>query len=297
MPESRVRELVSVVIPIYNAERFLAEAVDSVLAQTYPQWELLLVDDGSADSSPAIAGRYADSDPARIRCLEHPGQRNVGVCASRNLGMRHSRGEYIALLDADDIWLPHKLEQQVALMNAYPEAALLYGHSIYFDDGRGPESEQVPPLAPAGKLYRPPDLLKLTYPLGPAGAPCPSSFLMRRELIEQTGGFDESFKRWEDVAFLSKVYLRAPVFVAANRWDRYRRHDASRWARGVADGEHRSRRFYLDWLQRYLEQEGVRDAEIQAGVARLTWPYRHPALASARRIVRGAVRRVLRRKR
>jgi glycosyltransferase involved in cell wall biosynthesis len=301
MSSMRLKGLVSVVIPVYNAERFVAEAVDSVLGQTYTQWELLLVDDGSTDGSPTIARRYAESDSARIRYLEHPGHRNAGVCSSRNLGARHSQGEYVAILDADDIWLPDKLQQQVELMEAYPEAGLIYGHSIYFDDGGGRNTERVPLLAPPGKLYRPPELLKLTYPLGAAGAPCPSEFLMRYELLGEIGGFEEAFDRhadYEDQAFLAKVYLHTPVFVAGTCWDKYRCHELSCTGRARRNGvEYRSRGLYLEWLQRYLRHQGIRDAEIWRGVRRLTWPYRHPVLAGARRIVRGAARWVLHRKR
>ena len=114
--------LVSIVVAFYNAESFLAEAIDSVLAQTYTRWELLLIDDGSLDSGPEIAQRYAVQNPDRIYYLAHPGHRNLGMCASRNLGVRHSRGQYIAVLDSDDVWLPRKLEEQTALMQAHPEA-------------------------------------------------------------------------------------------------------------------------------------------------------------------------------
>jgi glycosyltransferase involved in cell wall biosynthesis len=299
MNKSRVKGLVSVVIPVFNTERFLAEAVDTVLAQSYAQWELLLVDDGSTDSSTTIARRYADSDPARISYLEHPNHGNAGVCASRNLGVRQSRGEYVALLDADDLWLPNKLQEQVELAQAYPEAGLIYGHSIYFDGGGGQNTERVPPLAPPGKLYLPPALLKLTYPLGSAGAPCPSDFLMRYELLEEIGGFEESFdpnySLYEDQAFLAKVYLHTPVFVAGTCWDKYRCHELSCTGRTQRKGnEYGARWFYLEWVQRYLRQQEIQDAEIWTAVRRLTWAFRHPVLAGARRIVRGAARRVLR---
>jgi len=297
MNRTRLKGLVSVVIPVYNAERFLAEAVDSVLAQTYTQWELLLIDDGSTDGSPSIARRYADSDSARISYLEHPGHRNIGVSTSRNVGVRHSRGEYVATLDADDIWLPEKLWQQVELMETYPEAGLVYGHSIYFEDG-GHNTERVPPLAPPGRLYRPPELLKLTYPLGAFGAPCPSEFLMRFELLEEIGGFEESFdpdyQLYEDQALLAKVYLHAPVFVAGACWDKYRCHELSWTRRAQRSGAvHRIRGFYLEWLQSYLRHNDVRDPEIWTAVHRLTWPYRHPALALGKRIARGGARRIL----
>src|SRR3954451_25115181 len=81
---------VSVVTPFLNAERFLAEAVDSVLAQTYTDWELLLVDDGSSDGSTEVARNYVGLNPARVRYLEHPGHMNRGTSASRNLGIRHT---------------------------------------------------------------------------------------------------------------------------------------------------------------------------------------------------------------
>src|SRR5215211_6343875 len=111
------KPLVSVVIPFLNAERFIQEAIESVFAQTYDNWELLLVDDGSNDGSTRIALEYAERNSGRVRYLQHPGHRNRGVSASRNLGISSARGEYIAFLDADDVWLPHKLEQQVEILN------------------------------------------------------------------------------------------------------------------------------------------------------------------------------------
>src|SRR5262245_21147944 len=100
--------LVSVIISFLNAERFIQEAIESVFAQGYEHWELLLVDDGSTDESTAIARRYTAQHPERVRYLEHAGHQNRGLSASRNLGIRHAQGEYIAFLDADDVWLPHR---------------------------------------------------------------------------------------------------------------------------------------------------------------------------------------------
>src|SRR4051812_27035882 len=111
--------LVSVITIFLDGERFLAEAVDSLLAQTYADWELLLVDDGSSDGSTAIARAYAAGRPERIRYLEHEGHANLGMSASRNLGLQHARGEYVAFLDADDVYRPEKLERQVALLQAH----------------------------------------------------------------------------------------------------------------------------------------------------------------------------------
>lgn len=98
--------LVSATIAFLNAEKFLAETIESVLAQTYPNWELWLVDDGSTDGSSQIARDYAARHADRIHYLEHPGHENRGKSASRNLGLRHARGRYVTWLDADDVWLP-----------------------------------------------------------------------------------------------------------------------------------------------------------------------------------------------
>jgi len=121
--------LVSVVAIFLNGERFLDEAIQSVIAQSYPHWELLLVDDGSTDGSSALARAWAEREPHRVRYLEHPGHRNHGMSASRNLGLHHARGEYLALLDADDVWLPGKLARQVEILQAHPGVGLLFGYA------------------------------------------------------------------------------------------------------------------------------------------------------------------------
>src|SRR6266699_1417076 len=107
--------MVSVIISFLNAEKFLEEAIDSVFRQTWGGWELLLVDDGSSDASTGIALRCARENERKVRYLEHARHQNLGQAASRNVAISHSAGELIAILDSDDVWLPCKLEQQVAL--------------------------------------------------------------------------------------------------------------------------------------------------------------------------------------
>ncbi|MGB8634862.1 MAG: glycosyltransferase [Rhodanobacteraceae bacterium] len=105
-------DLVSVIMPVYNAGRWLRQAIDSVRAQTHEHWELLAVDDGSCDESPEILADFAQRD-RRIRVLT---QANAGVAAARNRAMAEARGDYVALLDADDWWQPLKLERQLACL-------------------------------------------------------------------------------------------------------------------------------------------------------------------------------------
>jgi glycosyltransferase involved in cell wall biosynthesis len=292
----RVPGLVSVVVPIFNAQPFLDETIPSVLAQSYAHWELLLIDDGSSDDSSEIAQRYQKSDPTRIRCFAHPSRKNEGVCATRNLGIAQSRGEFVAFLDADDLWLPEKLEQQVAILRAHSDVGLLYGRSIYFEEGADKTIEHVPALAPGEKIYRPPELLKLNYPLGTAGAPCPSSFLARPEALAKVGGFEERFNRrqaFEDQAFLAKIYLNVPVFVSDAIWDKYRCHPISYSYRALRAGEiDRARPNYLQWLSEYLHSMNVDDPEIWQAMARSMWPFRHPYLARMQSVARAAAKRI-----
>src|SRR3954454_24972846 len=99
--------LISVIMPAFNRERFLSEAIESVFAQTFPDWELIIVDDGSTDETAPIANNFARLHPQRIRVLSQP---NSGVVAARNAGIWESHGTHIAFLDSDDIWVPTKLE-------------------------------------------------------------------------------------------------------------------------------------------------------------------------------------------
>lgn len=291
-----IKGLVSVTIPFYNAERFLGETIESVLAQTCAAWELLLVDDGSNDGSTKIAQSYANRFPDKIFYLEHESHRNLGVNAARNLGARHSRGEFLAFLDSDDIWLPAKLEVNLSELNKYPEAGFLFGPTEYWyewdREGNGNRKNEVPAIAPEDTLYIPPALLARSYPLGKNGAPCPCSFLMRRWAFERAGGFDEkfnpsTFQYFEDVAFLSKMYLQVPIYVSGVCLDRNRcsRFSMTRQAATVRNFE-AARRFFFRWLVDYLRKQEATDREIWRAVRKESWFYCLPLPAAklARRV-------------
>jgi glycosyltransferase involved in cell wall biosynthesis len=289
--------LVSVVAIFLDGERFLDEAIRSVLAQTHPRWDLLLVDDGSSDGSSAIARGYAERDPLRVRYLEHPGHRNHGMSASRNLGLRHARGEYLALLDADDVWLPEKLERQVAILEAHPHVALLFGAPLYWFGwtGRAEDRERdyvIDVKLPLDQVYDPPTLL-LPFLQRTAAPPCPSDVLLRREAAERVGGFEDQFRgMYEDQAFFSKVLLRFSAFASGETWDRYRQHPDSCYAMAKATGGREvARRFYLNWFRQHLQQHGLVDGPVWRAVVQelRRFSMAGRAVESVRRIARAAL--------
>ena len=125
-------KLVSVITCFLNEERFLEEAILSVIGQTYSDWELILVDDGSADNSKEICSRFVEQYPGKIFYYDHPGHANRGLSASRNAGIRKSRGTWIALLDADDVWNSDKLEYQMDIAQQHPGVSMICEASQYW---------------------------------------------------------------------------------------------------------------------------------------------------------------------
>jgi glycosyltransferase involved in cell wall biosynthesis len=286
------KPLVSVVIIFLDAEKYLQEAIESVINQTYRHWELLLVDDGSTDAGTEIARRYAAQRPGQVRYLEHRGRANRGMSASRNLGIRNAKGSYIALLDADDVWLPHKLEEQVSILERYPEAGMLYGKTQYWyswqQGAKDTQRDFVPALGvPANTLLAPPRLLPL-YLSGDAAVPCTCSVLLRTATVTKVGGFAEEFKGlYEDQAFYAKVTLQSAVLAVDTCWDKYRQHPQSSMAatRG-AEKEIKARRYFLKWLERYLLQEDIRNSEVWRALQRAQWRIQDPAWLPPNRLLR-----------
>jgi len=264
--------LVSSVITFFNAGKYIQEAIESVLAQTHANFELLLVDDGSSDDSTSIALGYAERFSEKVRYLEHDGHENRGAAASRNLGFWQAQGEYIALLDADDVWLPRKLEEQLEILDAHPEAGMVYGQSQYwYSWTNSPEDAHRDHVLKLGvqtdTLFEPGTLSTLLYPLGRGTAPCPSDLLLRRGTVERVGGFEEAFRGmyqlYDDQTFLAKVYLNEPVFVANRCWDRYRQHPDQCVAVVHEAGQyHTVRLSFLEWLAEYFYAQGVKDPEV-----------------------------------
>lgn len=297
-PHTSAKGRVSVIMPFLNLERFIAESIESVLAQTYDHWELLLVDDGSTDGSTEIARRYAERFPECIRYFEHEGHTNRGASASRNVGFRYARGEYLALLDGDDVWLPTKLARQVPLLDALPEAGALYGNTLYWYSWTGHPEDQVHDYLPElgfapGTLIAPPNLLVRSLRRR-AAVPCTCSLLLRRTVVEAVGGFEEEFTYiFTDQAFYAKLFLRTPVYVIEDCLDKYRRHPDSACSIVESRGEVESkRRDYLQWVARYLTAMGMEDSKVWRAVRYELWRHKHPLISYPLDMIEGVRGRI-----
>jgi glycosyltransferase involved in cell wall biosynthesis len=274
--------LVSVIVPFFNSDRFLSDAVESVLSQTYRNWELFLVDDGSNDESTRIARDYCSYYSGRIRYLHHSDHANRGQAMSRNVAIDEAKGTYVAFLDADDVWMPQKLEQQVAILEQHSDVGMVYGPALVWfgwtdrSEDLARDYETVPAVTP-NTIVQPPILALRCYPLGKECGPHPSCVLLRRSLLDRIGTFEEQFPRlYDDQALFAKVYLSAPVFVAGKCWLKYRQHPHSCCAQ-MGDEYHATRLRFLNWLSEYLDMNGIHHVALWGALERSMWRYRHPA--------------------
>lgn len=182
--------LISVVLPTYNGSRYLPAALDSVLAQTCPDWELIVVDDGSTDKTPQIISRYTALD-ARIRSIRHTQNRKLP--AALNSGFAAARGQFFSWISDDNLYRPQALARMVETLQAHPEAAVVYSDMAFIDETG----------ALTGQMFHAPPPQALAYK-----ASVGLCFMYRRAVQEKLGGYDEGLFLAEDYDF----WLRASVF-------------------------------------------------------------------------------------
>jgi glycosyltransferase involved in cell wall biosynthesis len=273
---------------VLNGDRFIDEAIASVLAQTYPHWELLIVDDGSTDRTPAIIRDYEARYPQRIRGLEHPDHANRGESASRNLGMAHARGTYIAFLDADDAYLPLRLARHVALLEGNREIDVVVSDTLRWYSWSDPGVDDVrikwPPVE-AETLIRAPGMLLRSFDRKPRDGYFPStcSVTFRRSALDDVGDFETRFGVCDDWAFFSKLYLHKNVYVTTDVLAKYRKHRDSVMHR-MQDGrqpflspQYHYHVRYLRWLKQLLQERNAEPVLIERTRQQL-WPEGAPLL-------------------
>lgn len=230
---------VTVIIPCYNREEFIAATLNSVLAQTWPNIELIAVDDGCSDGSRKVMESYGQ----HLTILEHPCRANRGQSAAINLGLQHSSGDYLAILDSDDLFAPDKIEKQVRFLEENPEFGLVYANCISIDENGN-------------------DLYRMYYPghsppVGPEQVleDCcynvPSNSLFRRSVFEQAGFLDETLRSAQDHDFAIRIAEVTRIgYLDECLWN-YRRHGGSishtrtmeRWMNGFKILEAACRRY------------------------------------------------------
>ena len=194
MQLSTAQPLVSVIIPTFDRAAWLGEAIASVLAQTYPHLELLVVDDGSHDATPEMVQTFGP-------VLTYIRQAHAGVSAARNRGVAASRGALVAFLDSDDVWLPSKVTAQVALLQQQPHAQACYTDEIWIRHGIRVNPRQIHQKH-SGWLFE---------SSLPRCIISPSSIMLRRTLWDQLGGFDEQLPACEDYDLWLRLTLCTPV--------------------------------------------------------------------------------------
>lgn len=187
--------LVSVIIPTYNRDYILEEAILSVLKQTYSPIELIVVDDGSKDKTPFLVKKYP------LKYVRLP--KNFGVSFARNRGILHSKGELIAFLDSDDKFLPKKIEKQVAFFIEHPECKILQTEEIWYKGKRRLNPKKYHAKAEGYFLDRAVKLCVVSI----------STVMMKREVFFELGFFDEEFPLCEDYEYWLRVAIHLPVYL------------------------------------------------------------------------------------
>jgi glycosyltransferase involved in cell wall biosynthesis len=205
---------VDVIIPAYNAARYLPTAIESVIQQTFEDWRIVLVDDGSTDNTAEIVAPYRERLGKKLEYIKQP---NAGLPAARNTAIRNSTAEFLALLDADDVWMPCRLSESVKILTERPEAGLSYGLITCIDvEGRIVKTwSEGNPSHAEGRIATYIYMRKVELP-------CPT-ITFRRKCVDEVGPFDETMRATEDRDLWLRIALRyevafVPRILASYRW-------------------------------------------------------------------------------
>lgn len=209
--------VVSVIIPVYNGTKYLAETLESVISQTFRDWEVIAVNDGSSDESEIILEKYASKYPFRIRYLT---VQNGGVSRARNTGVSQARGKYVAFLDQDDLWTPEKLERQVEQLENNPELGVSFTNESLIDESGFITRFKRFHLGGPNRGFVFDTLIFDNFiPV--------SSLMMHKDIFLQTGGFSPEFALSEDFDFLLRITRKYPVDFIDAPLLQYREHSES----------------------------------------------------------------------
>jgi glycosyltransferase involved in cell wall biosynthesis len=228
------RDLVSVIIPTYNYARYIAGAVNSVLAQTYHNYEIVVVDDGSTDETRQALGDSLDK-------ITYIYQHNRGVSAARNVGIERSHGDLIAFLDADDVWVPDKLDRQVRFLRDHPSIGLMCSDAEHINDGQRDAPTSPQSLDRSIRLHDDMTVKEAFRVLLETNFIITSTVVIRRECIRQVGVFDESLRSVEDRDLWLRTARHFPLAYVPGAVVQKRSHPSNLSADGALCTESRIR--------------------------------------------------------
>ena len=207
---------VSVIVPVYNGEQYIRETLESVFAQTYQDYEIICVDDGSKDASLAILNECRD----RVNVVQ---QVNTGQAGARNTGAKRGIGKYLAFLDQDDRWYPEKLERQVAVLEANPEAVMVHCDMDWIDDA-GYVTQRSVTSATHKSVQKG---LTMTQLVGWDPNIYPSTILIRRVAFDRVGGFDPELRCGEDIDLMLRLRQEGFFIFLEETGTQYRKHSTN----------------------------------------------------------------------
>jgi len=193
-------DLVSIILPVYNAELFVHEAIDSVLKQTYNHFELIVIDDCSQDKSSEILKKFQESD---LRIIIHQNHQNLGVVKSLNIGLDLARGKFIARIDADDIWFPDKLRKQIQYLEKHENILMLATSKLNMNEDGSVRNNDIYP-----RIYTYQDICKNILK---RNIFCHSSVVFHKKVIDHIGKYNESFINSEDYEYWIRIISQGEV--------------------------------------------------------------------------------------
>ena len=239
-----LKPLVSVIMPVYNAEKFLDRAIQSILNQTYDKWELLLIDDGSTDNSLKLIKKF--SDP-RIRFFVN--EKNSGIAQSTNRGVDESRGEYIALLDDDDEAINNRLALQVEYMEEHPDIAILGGRSIDMD-----ENDKI--LSLKGSVRNNPKLIKAMLLFGNVDFYNGTAMIRKKFIVDNQLRYRDGCYGMQDYRFYIESSKCGKITTLDQYLLKYRKHEDNETKRNLTKCAKKRAKKFAEFQRESLEMSG-----------------------------------------
>lgn len=266
--QNKKHPLVSIIIPFYNREKFLGEAIESVLIQNVSDWELLLIDDGSTDNSVEVVKKYIEEYPEKIYLFSHQDNKNKGASPSRKLGLNHAKGKFISFLDSDDIYLENTLEREIKAFEENTKADAVCGTAecwySWSDNAKKNEKDFIIDLVlETEKLYQPPDLFIHNMKAGGRKSPT-NSMMLKRRFAEKIKMFSETYNvAWEDQIWWAKMTLNGNIYVMDAVLSKYRLHsDSISSIESQNAFEFVSIKIFLEWLNKYLKKQNIQNKDV-----------------------------------